>query len=98
MSSETKRINVTFPVSLLEELKERIPKRKRNQFIVETIERELRRIRLQRSLREAAGAWSDEDHPDLKTAEDIDRYVRNLRESAMPQSWDDIVAETQTND
>ncbi len=94
----SKRINVTFPNSLLEELREHIPKRKRNEFIVETIEKELRRIRLQQALRESAGAWSDEDHPDLMTVEDVNRYVRQLRETAMPRSWDEIAAETQLND
>jgi type III secretory pathway component EscV len=94
MSVETsKRINVTFPTSVLEELRHSIPRRERNQFIVETVEKELRRIRLRKALRESAGAWSDEDHPDLMTTEDVNRYVRRLRETAMPRSWDEIADE-----
>lgn len=98
MTVEIKRINVTFPLSLLEELRAYIPKQERNQFIVETIEKELRRLQLQKALRESAGAWSDEDHPDLMTVEDVNGYVRRLRETAMPRDWDEIVKEAQQND
>ena len=97
-TKELKRINVTFPIALLEELREYVPPRERNKFIVETIEKELRSIRLQQALRESAGAWSDEDHPDLMTVEDVNQYVRKLRETAMPRSWDEIAEEAQQND
>jgi metal-responsive CopG/Arc/MetJ family transcriptional regulator len=41
MTSETaKRINVTFPTSLLEELGRFVPARERNRFIVEATEKE----------------------------------------------------------
>lgn len=86
MATKTsKRINVTFPASLLEELREYVPRRERNRFIIEIVEKELRRIRFQRALRESAGTWSDEDHPDLMTVEDVNRYVRQLRETAVPK-------------
>jgi hypothetical protein len=99
MSAEaSKRINVTFPIFLLEELRRLIPRRERNRFIVETIEKELRKIQFRRALRESAGAWSDEDHPDLMTVEDVNRYVRRLRETAMPRSWDEIIDEAEQND
>ena len=38
------------------------------------------RIRLSNALKEAKGAWSDEDYPEFKTQEDISRWVRSLRE------------------
>ena len=94
MSAEaSKRINVTFPISLLEELRHLIPRRERNRFIVEATERSLKQIRLKKvvaDLREQP-AWSDEDHPDLMTVEDVNRYVRQLRETWMPRSWDEII-------
>ncbi|HHH41750.1 MAG TPA: hypothetical protein ENK56_07065 [Chloroflexi bacterium] len=93
-----KRISVTFPISVLEELRRYVPRRERSRFIVEATERELRRRRLTRALRESAGAWSDEDHPDLMTVEDIDRYVRRLRETWMPRSWDEIIAEAKKDE
>jgi len=96
-AQEKRRINVTFPVALLEQLDEFLPSRERNRFIVEATARELHRERLRRALQESAGAWSDEDHPDLMTIEDVDRYVRRLRETWMPRSWDKIAAEAERN-
>jgi len=46
----TKRINVTFPASLLEELRRYVPRRERNRFIVEATEKELKRRRLLKAL------------------------------------------------
>ena len=92
-----KRINVTLPGKLLQELQETIPPRKRNQFIVDLIERELHRMHLLKVLEETRGAWSEEDYPHLKTREDVDRYVRQLREQWMPRSWDEIVKEAEAD-
>jgi hypothetical protein len=66
---------------------------------VEATEEALRRERLRQvimALREKP-AWSDEDHPDLMTVEDVDRYVRRMRESWMPRSWDEIIEEAEGN-
>ncbi len=97
---EKRRINVTFPVTLLEQLDEFLPPRERNRFIVEATERELRRERLRKVLQELREepAWKDEDHPDLMTVEDVDRYVRRLRETWMPRDWDEIVREFENRD
>ncbi len=98
MTTETlKRINVTFPVSLLEELRRYVPRRERSKFIVEATEKELKRTRLQKVLEDLRRepAWSDEDHPDLMTVEDVNRYVRRLRETWMPRTWDEIVEEAE---
>jgi hypothetical protein len=92
---DKQRINVTFPVALLKQLDEFLPPRERNRFIVEATERELHRRRLRKALEESAGAWSDEDHPDLMTVEDVNRYVRRLRETWMPRSWDEIAQEAE---
>ncbi|MDQ3249470.1 MAG: hypothetical protein M3Q45_09750 [Chloroflexota bacterium] len=77
----------------LNEFKAAVPARQRNQFVVELIERELRRLRLLKAWDEAGGAWSDEDYPDLKTREDIDQRVRSLRQRSMPKAWDEIMLE-----
>ncbi len=100
MTVQTKeRINVTFPKSMLESLETVVPPRERNAFIVEATGEALRQKRLEKvllALREKP-AWSDEDHPDLMTVEDVDRYVRRLRESWMPRSWDEIVQEAESD-
>jgi hypothetical protein len=87
----TTRINVTVPNSLLDELRRNVPPRERNKFIVSATEKELKRARLSAVLEDLQRkpAWTVEDHPDLETTEDIDRYVRRLREGWMPYSWDE---------
>jgi len=39
------------------------------------------------ALEEAAGCWGDDDHPELRTDEDIDRWLAELR-----RSWDEHLA------
>ena len=40
-------------------------KANRSEFVVKATRKELRRIQLLQAIKEAAGAWKDEDHPDL---------------------------------
>ena len=99
MSSEIhKRINVTFPISLLDDLRRIVPRRERNRFIVEATERELAKLRLMEALEESVGTWSGDDYPDLASSEDVDRFVRRVRESALPRSWDEIAEDKRKND
>ena len=93
----TNRMNIAFPAQLLTEFKELVPSRKRNQFIVDAIDKEVRRLRLLKAIEDAAGSWSVEDHPDLVTPEDIDIYVRTMRESWMPQVQQEQTIDAVTN-
>jgi len=82
----TKRINVTFPVQLLEDLNRYAPPRKRNQVIVTATESYVRKLKLLAVLKETAGAWDDESHPELATPEDIDRWLRQIRSTWRSES------------
>ena len=75
----TKRINVTFPLRLLEDLNRYAPPRKRNQVIIIATENYVRKLKLLAVLKETAGAWDDESHPELATPEDIDLWLREIR-------------------
>ena len=90
-------INVTFPADVLALLDSVVSSQERERFIVQATEEALRRKKLQKVLAELRKnpAWSDEDHPDLMTAKDVDRHIRRLRETWMPRSWDEI-AEKET--
>ena len=79
VSEETRRINVTFPAELLEDLDELAPPRKRSQIIVAATAEYVRRLKLLAVLKETAGAWDDESHPELASPEDIDRWLRQIR-------------------
>ncbi|NKQ34803.1 MAG: hypothetical protein HF973_04215 [Chloroflexi bacterium] len=76
-----KKITVTFSEKLLARLDDRIPPRQRSQFISEAVENQLAIEEQLDALEESAGAWRDENHPDMLTDEDIDAWLRNLRSS-----------------
>ena len=84
----TTRVNVVFPDDLLEELRRLIPARKRSELIVKATAEKLAIIRQQLALKRAAGAWTDENHPDLNTPEDLSRWRRSLW-----ASWDERIGQ-----
>ncbi len=92
-----RRINVTFPVEVLELVDAVVSPRERNRFIVKAAEEAARRERLRRvlaQLRDEGPAWRDEDHPELATPEDVDRWIRQLREYGHSSyDWDVQLAE-----
>jgi hypothetical protein len=94
-TNTVRRVTVAFPADLWNKLESTIPSEERDRFIVEATEQFLRQEGLRRVLAELreTPAWSDEDHPDLVTVEDVDHYIRRLRETSMPRTWDEIVAE-----
>lgn len=66
---------------ILEEVDKISGKRKRSLFIEEATREKLERERFLKTLDETKGAWSDQNHPDLKGSKDMERYVREKRQS-----------------
>ena len=89
----TRRINATFPVSLLEDLNRYVPSRRRNQVIVTATEAYVQKLKLLAVLKETAGAWDDASHPELATPDDIDRWLREIR-----ASWRSTPLDTEATD
>lgn len=75
----TRKITVTVPVEVLTMMDEFVPPEERNSFIVEMLKEQLDLLDQVRVLDETAGAWKEENHPDMRTPEDIDRWLANLR-------------------
>lgn len=73
------RVNIIFPREVLEELRRLVPRRGRSELVVAATQEKLARLRQQEAVRRAAGAWKDEDHPDLITEEDMERYLAEIR-------------------
>lgn len=55
--------------------------KQRTAFIINLVEREIRRREQRDALREAAGTWKDDDHPEL--AEGADKWVRQIRQESV---------------
>ena len=73
------RMNLYITKSVADELRRLVPARERTKFVEEILSRELRRARLKEVLARTAGAWKDEDHPDLMTFEDVNRWLDEIR-------------------
>ncbi len=73
------RMNVLLPAAVADDLRERVPPRKRARFVAQAVERELGRLRLETALNASAGAWADADHPELSDGPAIDRWIAEGR-------------------
>lgn len=83
-SSDTQKVTVSLPASLLERLKERVPSRQRSSFIADAVEERLALEDQWDAIEESAGSWKDQDHPELMSDVEIDAWLAELR-----RSWHD---------
>jgi hypothetical protein len=70
---------VTIPNDVLNMLDQYVSPRQRSSFIVEAIKEHFERLTDLDVFEQTAGSWKEEDHPDLRTPEDIDRYIAEIR-------------------
>jgi hypothetical protein len=75
MPEVRERLNLYLTKSVANELRRLIPPRERTRFVEAVLKRELRRKNLKDALEASAGAWTDENHPELATFEDVDRWI-----------------------
>ena len=75
IQADSQKITVTLPTVLLTRLREHVPARQRSRFILEALEEQIV------ALAETAGAWSEQNHPEMRTDEDIDRWLGEPRRS-----------------
>ena len=75
----TQKITVSVPSDVLALMDQYVLPRQRSSFIVEAIREHLDRIIDLEVFEETAGAWTEENHPDMRTPEDIDRWLTELR-------------------
>jgi len=79
MGAVKERMNLYITKSVMDELRRAIPARERTKFVEEVLARELRRRRLKAAIKKSAGAWTDENHPELMTFEDVNRWIEEGR-------------------
>lgn len=82
---EKERLNLYLPKDVVEDLRRHVPVRERTRFVSQVLARELGRLKLKAAIEASAGAWRDEDHPELATPADIDRWIEEGRTGL---SWD----------
>lgn len=75
--SASRRAHVILPVELVADIDKLVGKRGRSAFLAELAREEIQRRQQRIALRAAAGAWKDEDHPELKDG--AAAWVRQMR-------------------
>lgn len=73
-----KRTHVVVSEELIEEIDRLSGKRKRSWFITQAVRKEIQRLNFLNAVKETAGAWNDNDHPEFKNG--VESWVRSLRE------------------
>jgi post-segregation antitoxin (ccd killing protein) len=74
-----RQANFLLSEELIEELRRSVEKREQSRFVETALQKELKRLKLERALDESFGAWKDKDHPELSAG--IDTFVRKLRKT-----------------
>jgi metal-responsive CopG/Arc/MetJ family transcriptional regulator len=87
MSTKIQRINISFPKKVADELSCLVPSGKRSSLVVEATRKELQKVKLLKVLDRTAGTWTDRNHPDLQTIEDVKTWVQHLRRSDQNRSF-----------
>ena len=77
---EKVRTTIVLPATTAAKLRDRVPPRKRSEFVTEAIERHLMQSVFEEERVRTFGIWRDEDYPNLRTREDVSRYITALRE------------------
>ena len=79
MSAKTEKLSITVPKELAEKLREMVPSGKISAFVADAVDGKLQMEKQRIGLEVGRGAWKDEDHPDLETPEDTQRFIREIR-------------------
>jgi hypothetical protein len=72
-----RRAHVILPIDVVADIDKLVGKRGRSAFLTELAQREIKLRHKREVLRETAGAWKSEDHPEL--AQGAAAWVRQIR-------------------
>jgi hypothetical protein len=75
-----KRTHVVIEERLVKDIDRLVGPRRRSSFLTEAAEEKLMRYRQIAALKAAAGAWKDEDHPEL--SQGSAKWVRKIRQES----------------
>jgi post-segregation antitoxin (ccd killing protein) len=74
-----RQANFLLSEELIEELRRSVGKREQSQFVEAALQKELKRLKLERSLEGSFGAWKDKNHPEIRAS--TEQFVRKLRKT-----------------
>jgi hypothetical protein len=75
-----KQANFLLSEEVVEELRHSVEKRELSRFVEAALEKELKRLKLEKALQVSFGAWKVEEHPEL--VQGVEKFARTIRKSA----------------
>lgn len=82
MAEIRKQTIIRFPESLLREIDSTVGERNRSRFIIEASRERLKWFKQKEALAKTAGTWSEAEHSDLLSMDQVEDYLENLRKTA----------------
>jgi Arc/MetJ-type ribon-helix-helix transcriptional regulator len=76
---DTEKITFTLPKPLLQRLEQAVPEDQRGRFVIEAIVERLALMEQSTALEETAGLWQDESYHEMKSEQDIDNWLNEMR-------------------
>lgn len=73
------KTHFVFPQALLKDIDQIAGSRKRSQFVVEAAREKLERERRKKAFHDIKGLWKEDDYPEFRVREDIEKWVSSLR-------------------
>ncbi len=77
----TKKVSVTLPDDLVEQVRVHVKVGEFSSFCAVALRNHLAHYRQRTNLAHSFGIWKDENHPDLSSSKEVSGYVRKLRKA-----------------
>ena len=76
------KVHLTFPPKIIVEIDNLVGKRGRSKFVSEAAKEKISREKFLKALKECAGAWKSENHPNLPSSKDVVKFVEKIRKES----------------
>ncbi len=73
------KTHFVFPEELLKDIDQIVGERRRSQFVVEAAKEKLEKERLMKTFKDIKGLWKEEDYPEFRIMEDVEKWISDLR-------------------
>lgn len=77
--SELAKTHMLFPKPLLRKIDRAVGVGHRSRFVIEAAAEKLARLGFLAALKSSSGAWSSKRHPDLRSQEGVNRFLKKVR-------------------
>ncbi|GAH31013.1 unnamed protein product [marine sediment metagenome] len=76
------KVHLTFPPEIITEIDDLVGRRGRSKFAAEAAKEKIAREKFSKALKECAGAWKIDNHPELSSTKNVIKFVGKIREDS----------------